>query len=88
LPDVGNLCPANANAISLVEAGELDQLEEAMRKAHALVRSGAVDRRRIRDLTSRASWRSFRAGVAASVRRCAAPREPLRIEAAENRVQA
>jgi glycosyltransferase involved in cell wall biosynthesis len=69
LPDLQRHYPKTANALSLVVAGAIDELVDAMHRAHTLVRTGAIDRRRVRDLTGAASWGGFREGIAACVRR-------------------
>jgi glycosyltransferase involved in cell wall biosynthesis len=73
LPDLRQHYPKDANALSLVEAGAIEELAEAMQRAHTLVRTGAIDRRRVRDLTGEASWGTFRAGIAACARDHLAP---------------
>jgi glycosyltransferase involved in cell wall biosynthesis len=73
LPDLRRHYPKDANALSLIEAGAIDELVEAMQRAHTLVRTGAIDRRRVRDFTGAASWGAFREGIATCVRHQLAP---------------
>jgi glycosyltransferase involved in cell wall biosynthesis len=88
LPDLRRHYPKDANALTLVEAGMIDELAEAMHRAHMLVRTGAIDRRRVRDLTGAASWGAFRAGIAACVRHHLAPSEGRQLDHPSLRVHA
>lgn len=88
LPDLRQHYPKEANALALVQAGAIDELVEAIHRAHMLVRTGAIDRRHVRDLTGAASWSEFRAGIAACVRHHLAPSERRQLDSPSRRVRA
>lgn len=69
LPDLMSLVPDGVEALSIVEAGSVEQLCATLETAYGKSRSPGFDRQAIRGIAERASWPVFRSGIAAVARR-------------------
>ena len=68
LPDLLRFFTPDVSAMSLIEAGDIDQLGAALESAYTLHRTGCLDHDRIAELAQQITWKSFRSSVAALAR--------------------
>jgi Glycosyl transferases group 1 len=69
LVDLQAFLPPAAHATSVIDAGDIDQLIEALHATYAMHRRGELDHGHIRTLTREMTWKRFRSSVAAIVSR-------------------
>jgi glycosyltransferase involved in cell wall biosynthesis len=68
LPDIAQFFPTDVHALSVIAAGDIDQLAASLEAAERLHRRGELDRRRIQRLSEQITWDRFRKSVAAIAR--------------------
>jgi glycosyltransferase involved in cell wall biosynthesis len=64
MPDIAQFFPTNVHALSIIPAGDIDQLAASLEAAERLHRHGEFDRRRIQELSKQITWSRFRKSVA------------------------
>jgi glycosyltransferase involved in cell wall biosynthesis len=74
LADLQEFFPPTTPAISVIDAGDIDQLVTALAAAYSMYRRGELDRERTRQLTRQITWKRFRSAVAAIAGRMLQPR--------------
>jgi glycosyltransferase involved in cell wall biosynthesis len=64
LPDIANFLPKKLDAISVIEAGNIDELTAALNNACSMHQRRDIDHRRIQESAKTISWDRFRASIA------------------------
>jgi glycosyltransferase involved in cell wall biosynthesis len=68
LPDLLRFFTPDVSAMSLIEAGNIDELGAALESAYTLHRAGCLDHDRIAQLARQITWKRFRSSIAALAR--------------------
>lgn len=65
LADLESFFPSDVHAITIIDAGHIDQIALALEESYLLHRRRELDRERIRELSRGLTWQKFRASIGA-----------------------